>query len=95
MAIKTPSGVTNIASLPSQALNNVLPTDKPTTIESAVLGEQDGKPYYDIKGVQQRKFLSFVPVSANVETKIDAQNGSTISVDKPWYLDILGFLYSI
>lgn len=95
IAIKTPSGVTVINSLPSQALNNVQPTDKPTIIESAVLSVQDGKPYYSVRGVQQRKFVGLLPVTANIETKIDAQNGSTISVNKPWYLNILGFLYSI
>ncbi|MCL4382655.1 MAG: hypothetical protein M1575_01110 [Patescibacteria group bacterium] len=95
IAIKTTNGVTVINSLPSQALNGVQPIDKPTTIQSAVLGTQNGQAYYDVKGVQQRRFVGLVPIKANVETKIDAQNGSTISVNKPWYLNIFGFLYSI
>lgn len=95
VAIKTPNGIIDINSLPNQALSGLQPADKPTTIQSAVLGVQDGKPYYEVKGVQQRKFVGLVPVTANIETKIDAQNGSTISVDKPWYLNILGFLYFI
>lgn len=95
VAIKTPNGITIINSLPAQALSGLQPGDKPTTIQSAVLGTQEGKPYYDVKGIQQRKFVGLVPVTANIETKIDAQDGSTISVDRPWYLNMLGFLYSI
>ncbi|RJQ38659.1 hypothetical protein C4559_00950 [Candidatus Microgenomates bacterium] len=93
VAIKTPNGIIDINSLPNQALSGLQQADKPTMIQSAVLGVEDGKPYYEIKGAQQRKFIGLVPVTANIETKIDAQNGSTISVNKPWYLNILGFLY--
>lgn len=95
IAIRTPSGVTVINTLPSQALSGVQATDKPTAIQSAVLGMQNGEAYYDIKGLQTRQFLGIIPVTANVETRINAQNGATISVDKPWYLNTFGFLYSI
>lgn len=95
IAIKTPSGVTIINTLPSQALDNITKTDKPTTIQTAVLGAQNGETFYNISGLQERKFMGFIPVTANVETKINAQNGEKISVSKPWYLNIFGFLYSI
>ncbi len=95
IAVRTPSGVTVINTLPSQALSGVQATDKPTVVQSAVLGVQSGEAYYDIKGVQHRKFLGVFPITANVETKIDVQNGSTISTDRPWYLDTFGFLYSV
>lgn len=95
VGIKTPSGVTIISTLPSQAVNNLSPSDKPTIVQSAVLGEQNGQPYYDISGVQHRKFVGLVPVNANIETRIDAQNGTVISSQKPWFLNFLGFLYSI
>lgn len=95
VAIKTPSGVTVINTLPSQALNNLSAVNKPSIVQSAVLGMQDGQPYYDIKGVQQIKFLGIIPISANIETKVNATDGATISSDKPWYLSNFGFLYSI
>lgn len=95
IAVRTPSGVTIINTLPSQALKGVAATDKPTAVQSAVLGEQDGRVYYDVRGTQLRRFLGIVPVSSHVETKINAQTGSTIATVKPWYLNLLGFLYTI
>lgn len=95
VAIKTPTGITVINTLPSQALGGVQAADKPTAVQTAVLGVQDGETYYDVKGIQERKFLGIFPVSAKVETKINTQNGSIISVDKPWYLNTFGFFYTI
>lgn len=95
VAIKTTNGVTLVNSLPSQAMRGLKTEDKPTIVKSAVLGAQDGKPYYNVKGTQQGKLFGLIPVNTNIETKIDAQNGLTISVDRPWYLSLLGFLYSI
>ena len=94
IAIRTPSGVTIINTLPSQALNGVGATDKPTTIQSAVLGAQDGQAYYEVTGTQDRKFLGIVPVTANVQTKINADNGRVESINRPWFLNLLGFLYT-
>ena len=95
VAIRTPSGVTIINTLPSQALGGVGAADKPSTIQSAVLGAQDGQAYYEVTGTQKRKFLGIVPVTVNVQTKINANNGSVASVNRPWFLNLLGFLYTI
>ncbi len=94
VAIRTPSGVTVINTLPSQALNGVGAADKPITIQSAVLGAQDGQAYYEVTGTQERKFLGIVPVTVSVQTKINADNGSVAPVNRPWFLNLLGFLYS-
>lgn len=95
IAIKTSSGVTIINTLPSQALGNIKNTDKPTTVQTAVLGAQNGETYYDISGLQRGKLFGFIPVTSKVETKINTQDGAKISVSKPWYLNIFGFAYSI
>lgn len=94
VAIRTPSGVTVINTLPSQAFDGISTADKPTTIQSAVLGAQDGQAYYEVTGTQERKFLGIVPVTANVQTKINADNGSVASINRPWFLNLLGFLYT-
>lgn len=94
IAVRTADGVTLINTLPSQALAEIDAADKPTTIQTAVLGAQDGQAYYEVTGTQDRKFIGLIPVTANIETKIDAQNGSIITVDRPWYLNLLGFLYT-
>lgn len=95
VGIKTPSGVTVISTLPSQALDKLQSSDKPTVIQSAVLGEQNGQVYYDVSGIQKRKFIGLFPVDASVETKINAQNGVVLSSNKPWYLSFFGFLYTV
>ena len=94
IAINTPNGITAINTLPSQALSGISATDKPTTIQSAVLGAQDGQAYYEVSGTQDRKFLGIVPVTANVQTKINADDGSISSVNRPWFLNLLSFLYT-
>ena len=94
IAMRTVNGVTLINTLPSQALAGIDAADKPTTIQTAVLGDQDGQAYYEVTGTQDRKFIGLIPVTANVETRIDAQNGSIITVNRPWYLNLLGFLYT-
>ncbi len=94
IAIKTPDGITIINSLPSQALHGTRPADKPTTIQSAVLGAQAGQAYYEVTGTQKRKFLGIMPVTADVQTIINADNGRVTSVKRPWFLNLLGFLYT-
>lgn len=94
IAIRTPNGVTVINTLPSQALNGVGAADKPTTIQSAVLGAQDGRAYYEVTGTQKRKFLGLMPVTADIQTKINADNGGVVFVNRPWFLNFLGFLYT-
>ena len=94
IAVRTANGVTLINTLPSQALSGIGAADKPTTIQTAVLGAQEEQAYYEVTGTQNRKFIGLIPVTANVETKIDAQNGSIITVNRPWYLNLFGFLYT-
>lgn len=95
IAVRTASGVTLINTLPAQALNNVNATDKPTVVESALLEAQNGEMYYAVKGTQARKFVGLVPVTANIKTQISAENGSVLAVERPWYLNLLGFLYTV
>lgn len=94
VGIRTPNGITVINTLPSQALSKVSPSDKPTTIQTTVLGAQDGQAYYEVTGTQDRKFLGIIPVTADVQTKINTDNGSVASVNRPWFLNLLGFLYT-
>lgn len=94
IAIRTANGVTLINTLPSQALAGINAADKPTTIQTAVLGAQDGQAYYEVTGTQERKFLGLIPVTADVQTKINTNDGSVSSINRPWFLNLLGFLYT-
>lgn len=94
IAVRTANGVTLINTLPSQAFAGIDAADKPTTIQTAILGTQDGQAYYEVTGIQKRKFLGIMPVLADVQTIINADNGSVTSVNRPWFLDLFGFLYT-
>lgn len=94
ISIRTPAGVIVINTLPSQAVGGVKSADKPTVIQSAVLGAQDGQGYYELTGTQDRKLLGIMPITANIQTRINTENGAVVSVDRPWFLNLLGFLYT-
>lgn len=94
LAIKTPSGVTIINTLPSQALNNLSPVNKPTVLNSMHLSIQNGAPVYQTTGIQERHLFGIIPVSADVSNTIDAQNGSVLNSQTPWFFQSLGFLFT-
>lgn len=93
-AIKTPSGVTVINTLPSQALNSLSPADKPTALNSMHLSIQNGAPVYQTTGIQIRHLFGIIPVTADVSNTIDAQNGSVLNSQTPWFFQSLGFLFT-
>lgn len=94
IAVRTANGIKPINTLPSQAFVGIDAVDKPTTIQTAILGAQDERVYYKVTGIQKRKFLGIIPVSADVQTIINADNGGVTSVNRPWFLNLFGFLYT-
>jgi hypothetical protein len=49
------------------------------------LTEEEGIPIYFIDGVKQVKFLFIIPVSMEIQAKINAENGRVISFNQPWW----------
>ncbi len=93
IAIKTPSGVTIIKTLPVQAFQN-LPTDSQLSSVSAVtLTSTNGTPVYQAQGVQIRKLFGLIPVQAPVQLQVNAQNGQVVSTKLPWYYSLFGFAF--
>ncbi len=95
LAIKTPSGITIINTLPSQALNSISPAYKPTVLNSMHLSMQNGAPVYQTTGILERHLFGIIPVSADVSNTISAQNGRVLNSQAPWFFQSLGFLFTI
>jgi len=94
LAIKTPSGITIINTLPTQALNGLPAQDKPTTIDSVKLQLQGTTPVYQTMGVQKRYLFGVIPVSANISSTVSAQDGTLLDSQTPWFFNSLGFLFT-
>jgi hypothetical protein len=85
LSLKTSTGNKEIKVLPEEASSKATAVTKVNTIE---LKEESQQPIYSVKGTTQAKLLFVIPVSMQIETKISADSGNVISVNKPWW----GFL---
>ncbi len=56
-----------------------------TAVKEIELKEEHAKPVYSVKGIKQSTLFLIVPISMEVETKINAETGVVISVNKPWW----------
>ena len=54
-------------------------------IKKVELKAEAEKPIYSVTGTKQARILFIIPVSMEIETKIDAGTGNVISVNKPWW----------
>jgi len=70
---------------------NVLPNDVPSkateisNVKEIKLKEEDGKLIYSVKGTKNTRILFIIPVSMEIETKINAESDEVISIKKPWW----------
>ncbi|MBL7206522.1 MAG: hypothetical protein ISS36_02905 [Candidatus Aenigmarchaeota archaeon] len=55
------------------------------SVETLELDIDEEKPIYRAKGTEEKSFLGIIPVSVDVEVKVDAQTGETEVSDKPWW----------
>lgn len=56
-----------------------------TRIEEVKLTEESQSPVYSVKGTKQAKLLFILPVTLRLETKVNAESGEILSVNKPWW----------
>ncbi len=77
--IETSSGNKQIKFMPEEE------SSKFVTINNIELKEEDAKPIYSIKETKQAKIFALFPVRLNIETKVSAETGDTLSITKPWW----------
>ena len=84
LLMKTSVGKKPINIMPEDAITVSATPDK-KLIKEIELREESQKPVYSVKGIKQARLLFIIPVSMEIETKIDAETKDVISVNKPWW----------
>jgi len=56
-----------------------------TTLKKIEVKEESQKPIYSVKGTREAKLLFIIPVSMEIEIKVDVETGNVISINKPWW----------
>jgi len=83
--MNTPTGEKPINILPEDAINEAKGIAETPEIKKVELKVESGKPIYSVKGIKQEKLFFIIPVSMEIETKIDAETRDVISINKPWW----------
>ncbi len=82
--METSGGKKQINVLPEDAII-ISETPNKEFVDKIELKEESQKPIYSVRGIKKVKILFIIPLSMNIETKIDAQTGDKISVNKSWW----------
>jgi hypothetical protein len=84
--IETPFGRDQVKILPDDAAAKATEITQVGSIElkNEFAGEST-KPVYTIKGTRKANLLFIIPVTLDIRTKISGEDGSVISVDRPWW----------
>jgi len=99
VTVSDPTTINNqqlLTYFPGDLLASISDRNKPSNINELKLEVRpDGSLAYRIEGPQDRKFLGVIPTSGNVTTVVDANTGNIIDLQKPWYFDVFGLLFSL
>lgn len=84
--IETPFGRNQVTVLPDSAVAKATEITQVVSVElrNEFTGETT-KPVYTIKGTKKANILFIIPVTLDITTKVNGDNGSVMSVDKPWW----------
>jgi hypothetical protein len=65
-------------------VNNIIPTvsNEVSEIKQIKLNEENTSPYYEVSGISKRKVLFFLDAQIETRIKVDASNGTIISLTK-------------
>lgn len=103
LTVTTPAGEKNVAVLPDQAVFNLLrlrfidkvASDSATgTSQNILLGLLNDEPTFQVKGLDDQKFLGFLPVSIQKISFVSAESGEVLKIDTT-FLNRLLDLFSI
>ena len=84
LLMKTSAGRKIINILPEDAVA-VSETPKIEMVKAIKLGEESQKPVYSVMGTKQARIFFLIPVTLEIKTKVSAETGEVISVNKPWW----------
>lgn len=96
LTLQTPTGYKFLSIFPRQAVESVLRSKIINSIrekDKIILKEDEGELTYEVKGDKVFSLFNIFKYSTPVEVKISASTGEIISIEKPDWLRILGFLF--
>jgi uncharacterized membrane protein YkoI len=82
--MKTSGGDKQINITPLDAIS-VTETPTKELVSEIEIKEEAQKPIYSVKGTKQTAILFIIPIAMQVETKVDAETGNVMTVNKPWW----------
>ena len=85
LVMETLEGNKEINILPEEASLKARETTKIIKVNEIELKEESQKPIYSVKGIKKAKLFFLFSVEVKIETKINAETGSVISIKKPWW----------
>ena len=80
--VKTSGGNKEIKILPEEAISEILEINNVNEIK---IEEEDGEGVYSVSETKKAKLFFIIPVSAEIEQKVNVETGEVISVKKPWW----------
>jgi len=84
LKIETPKTEISVNVLPSVATQVVISKEK-QEIKNIELKVSEDKAIYEINGTRAARILFIFPVTVPITTHLNAENGETVKVDKPWW----------
>jgi len=88
LKIQTSEGKMPINVLPN-AITKMVIQKEPQKLNDVSLKVVDKQPIYETTGLKEEKVLNLIPIKMPIKTKISAQTGEILSVEKPWWVKIL------
>lgn len=80
--VKTSMGDKEIKILPEEAIFNA---NKIENVNEIVIGQEDGEAVYLISGTKKARLFFIFSIIAEVEQKINVEDGELVSIKKPWW----------
>jgi len=88
LKIQTSEGRMPINVLPN-AITKMVIQKEPQKLDEITLKVIDKQPIYETTGLKEEKVLNLIPVKMPIKTKVSAQTGEILGVEKPWWVKIL------
>jgi len=82
LIMQTTSGSSKEIKVMPEEISEILGT---STIKSIELKEESEKAVYSVSGTKQAKVIAVFPVDMKIQTKVSAETGEIISMEKPWW----------
>lgn len=92
LVVTTPAGERIVTVLPDEALQILRNSLLVNSVEKIQLVQNGEKLTFKVNGKKQGKLFGFIPVSAEVESEVDAETGEALTTTQPIWLRVFSRL---